>query len=71
VVGCCEHGNEHFAFIRIYDISRISEKLLPSEKEEIFLWNYGGSLVSLLCTQCAYSVCHNVRTVYVTHCVVQ
>jgi hypothetical protein len=29
----------------------------------------GGSLVSLLCTQCAYSVCHNVRTVYVTMCV--
>jgi hypothetical protein len=72
VVGCCEQGDEHFDFIKIYYISRISEKLFPSEEEEeICLKNYGGSLVTLLCTQCAYSVCHNVRTAYVTLCVVQ
>jgi hypothetical protein len=61
VVGCCEQGDVQHDFIRIQDMSRISEKLLSSEEEEICLWKCGSSLVSVLRSQFAYRVGHNVR----------
>jgi hypothetical protein len=60
VVGCCEHGDEQFHLIKIYDISRPAQKLLCYEEEIM----EGGGVVSWFNVP---KMCvHNVHTPHVT-----